>query len=537
MIDEFAKLRHKLMAGTRQKVTESFGEKEIHIVRAAGLFEDLDAAFNLLYEHAKEWYHYHFPELERACKDPEQYLALIAKIGNRKNFDQTTVAESIQEESTTSKILESASRSIGAEISNEILAQLQTVSRNALTLKNERNALEKFLETELASQTPSFARLAGTAIAAKMIKHTGSIQKLMELPASSLQILGAEKSFFEFLKNPRNANPPKHGYLFAHGFVRPLPATTRGKMARTLAAKLSIALKSDYYNPNIALAEELQQQLEKRFAELKAHPGRKTKFRPKTESRSEPPMEYKKEYTPTRFKTRNDFPNTYKPSEIKPQIQNKKNYPRGPQNQQTPNHPHKYQAEQASNSAREHKKDFKKEFRPKNAPLEGSVISLKDEYQQYTERAPQPEIDVQPRGRARFASVHARPRFKSRDDSYAPHSHPKGRSDFSRPNTKFKPRNDSYATESDSNSRRNFRRPKPNYHKDADSERTYPRTPYGESKNPGRFQKKRFAPKRFQTDAPPENRFQTDSFSTRAPKHRADKTPFWVKTRRKKRRP
>ena len=78
-----------------------------------------------------------------------------------------------------------------------------------------------------------------------MISRAGSLPRLAVLPASTIQILGAEKALFRALKT--GSSPPKHGLLFQHPLIHSAPKWQRGKIARALAAKIAIAARIDEY--------------------------------------------------------------------------------------------------------------------------------------------------------------------------------------------------------------------------------------------------------------------------------------------------
>ena len=90
---------------------------------------------------------------------------------------------------------------------------------------------------------PHTLKIAGNIIGARLIEKAGSLKRLAELPSSTIQILGAEKALFRHLQS--NARPPKFGVIFAHENISSSKA--KGKAARQLAAKISMASKKDYF--------------------------------------------------------------------------------------------------------------------------------------------------------------------------------------------------------------------------------------------------------------------------------------------------
>jgi nucleolar protein 56 len=151
-----------------------------------------------------------------------------------------------------------------------------------LSLSEARERMETCIGSEMQIVAPSLAEVVGPLIGARLIHSAGGLERLSRLPASTVQVLGAEKMFFKFLKE--GGKPPKHGVLFQHPWVHSLPAQKRGRMARSLASAASIAARLDA-NGGSGVAE-IKKRLERRAAEIKTtdkkkavHGGRQPPFR------------------------------------------------------------------------------------------------------------------------------------------------------------------------------------------------------------------------------------------------------------------
>ncbi len=117
---------------------------------------------------------------------------------------------------------------------------------------------------------PNLTELAGAKIGAKLMEKFGSLENLAKASASKIQIVGAERSLYKALariRKGKEAKIPKHGIIFTHPFIRSLPKNKRGKMARYLASKISIAAKIDLFRGE--LEEGLYEAVSKRFEELR----------------------------------------------------------------------------------------------------------------------------------------------------------------------------------------------------------------------------------------------------------------------------
>ena len=145
-------------------------------------------------------------------------------------------------------------------------------------LKRLRRRIEKEIEEVVTKIAPNLTEIVGPVIAARLLEKAGSLERLAFLPASKIQILGAEKSLYKALARMRRGKPaktPKHGIIFIHPFIRTLPKRRRGRMARFMAAKLAIAAKLDYFKGE--LDESLAEAVRRKYEELRREKERKGK--------------------------------------------------------------------------------------------------------------------------------------------------------------------------------------------------------------------------------------------------------------------
>ena len=136
-------------------------------------------------------------------------------------------------------------KSRGGKITDKNLAIVQTLANQILELFDLRNSIEEHVNEQMNEQAPNISAILGTAVGARILARAGSLKRLACMPASTIQVLGAEKALFRSLKT--GSNPPKHGILFQHAIVHAAPRWQRGKMARTIAAKAAIAARVDVY--------------------------------------------------------------------------------------------------------------------------------------------------------------------------------------------------------------------------------------------------------------------------------------------------
>jgi nucleolar protein 56 len=235
---------------TKEKIKKSV-EKDSLVIQINGAIEELDKSINIFIERLRELYSLHFPEMDRIISDHEKYATLIEKYGSREKIEDPTLKQFVE-------------KSMGIDLTEEDIKAIQSFSKNILELYELRKNLSKYLEKLLKEIAPNFSELAGSAIAAKLISKAGGIEKLARMPSSVIQLLGSEKALFRFLHAKRRVRGPKYGLIYNHPLIQNSPQHKRGKIARVLASKLSIAIKLDYYSKEYKgpkMKEELQQKV------------------------------------------------------------------------------------------------------------------------------------------------------------------------------------------------------------------------------------------------------------------------------------
>lgn len=266
-IEEYRKLvREVSLQLLREKLKISISRRDIMIVHGVNVIEDLNKQINLIYTRCKEWYGIHFPELQDFLKDIKEYLKVVNKIGSRENFTEEKILEIIGKHKHINEIIEIAKKSIGTELNKEDEEQIRNLAEEGLRLISLKEKIENYITSLMEYEAPNIVAVAGPIIGAKLIALSGGLEKLAMLPASTIQIMGAEKALFRFLKTKRGA--PKHGIIFQHPYIHTAPKWQRGKIARAIASKISIAAKIDYFSGEYR-GNELRESLEKRIKEIK----------------------------------------------------------------------------------------------------------------------------------------------------------------------------------------------------------------------------------------------------------------------------
>ncbi len=254
--DARGKLRDFALSLSSSRVTEISESPDLHIIQAINTLDETDKMINLLSSRVREWYGLHFPELDNMIDTISGYSKIVMA-GKRDNITQNTYLEAgfPEEKAEMLSLLQKKSR--GGQISDENLAIVQNIAKQILELFDLRQSLEKHIESQMQLIAPNISVILGSAVGARILAKAGSLKRLASMPASTIQVLGAEKALFRALKT--GAQPPKHGLLFQHQLVHAAPRWQRGKIARAIAAKAAIGARVDVFGAgrNDTLLEKL----------------------------------------------------------------------------------------------------------------------------------------------------------------------------------------------------------------------------------------------------------------------------------------
>lgn len=220
------------------------------IVQAISLLDDLDKELNIYSMRVREWYGWHFPEMSKIVGDNLAFARTVLAVGMRANAADTDLS-AILPEDVESDLKEAAVMSMGTEISEEDLDNIKYFADQVIHISEYRTNLYEYLKNRMNAIAPNVTVMVGELVGARLIAHAGSLLNLAKQPASTVQILGAEKALFRALKTKHDT--PKYGLLYNASIVGQSSQQHRGKMSRVLAAKTSLVARID------ALADEPHQ--------------------------------------------------------------------------------------------------------------------------------------------------------------------------------------------------------------------------------------------------------------------------------------
>ncbi len=232
-------LRDILFELGRKRISQGVGLEE-SIINAVNAIDELDDAINVLYARLRNWYGLYNPELYDAV-DMEEFIDHIADNPARRGED-----------------------SIGVALPTEDLEALSQLAETASALMEERERLASYVERRMRKAMPALSEVAGPMLGARLLALSGGLRRLATMPASTVQLLGAEKALFRHLRTGRP--PPKHGIIYLHPLVQSAPPRERGKVARALAAKIAIGARVDLFGGGgEVMGKKLREELERRF--------------------------------------------------------------------------------------------------------------------------------------------------------------------------------------------------------------------------------------------------------------------------------
>ncbi|XP_031847007.1 nop5 ribonucleoprotein [Nomia melanderi] len=254
-------LAHSL---SRYKLKFSPDKIDTMIIQAVCLLDDLDKELNNYVMRCREWYGWHFPELGKIVTDNIAFVKTVKIIGTRENTGNSDLSDVLPED-VEEKVKEAAEISMGTEISEDDILNIQHLCDQVIEISQYRTQLYDYLKARMMAMAPNLTVLVGELVGARLISHAGSLINLAKHPASTVQILGAEKALFRALKTKKDT--PKYGLIYHAQLVGQTSVKNKGKMSRMLAAKAALATRVDALgeDSNFDLGAEHKSKLEARM--------------------------------------------------------------------------------------------------------------------------------------------------------------------------------------------------------------------------------------------------------------------------------
>lgn len=239
------------------------------IINTISLLDNLDKNINTFAMRVREWYAWHFPELTKIVTDNIVYAKVARAVRVRANFDEKnkmdTLVEATGSDEVAGEVVKSMKISMGQEIVEMDMHNIDHFAGEVIKLSAMRTSLQEYLKAKMNLVAPNLAALVGDVIGARLIAHAGSLTNLAKYPASTVQILGAEKALFRALKT--KGNTPKYGLIFHSTFIGRAQQKNKGRISRYLANKCSLASRIDCFSDDATtvFGEKLREQVEERL--------------------------------------------------------------------------------------------------------------------------------------------------------------------------------------------------------------------------------------------------------------------------------
>jgi nucleolar protein 56 len=230
---EYETMLHELTINLAKEQVAMTITPDSKIIAAVEAIDDLNETSNLLSERLKEWYIMNFEDTDLKGEE------LARSIVEMKN-------------------------------DSEDILILQGFSSSLLGLYRTRDGIEEYLKANMPLTAPNITYIAGHLLGARLLSITGSLKKLASMPSSTIQVIGANNALFKHLKG--KAPSPKHGLIFRHPLINTAPKWQRGKIARALAAKISLAARYDLYSGE--LKEDISRELMKKVDFIRKQPAK-----------------------------------------------------------------------------------------------------------------------------------------------------------------------------------------------------------------------------------------------------------------------
>ena len=261
-------------------VQRAFSQKDASLIHAVRAIDDLDEVKSLLSQRLGEWIKINFPEL---ALSEERMAEVFAEFGAKEFFEQQKLAEVLNEQKAK-EVIEKARASYGAKFDEHDASAVRGIAKLVKELFKARKELVEFIQVKAKQAMPNISLLVEPLLAARLVSTAGGLDKLAGMPASTIQVIGAERALFKHLRT--GSLPPKHGIIFQSTLINAAPLAHRGKIARALAAKLAIAAKADFYTGNF-IAPKLKQDLDKRLAQIRVMPEKQRQKQPQRQGQQQ----------------------------------------------------------------------------------------------------------------------------------------------------------------------------------------------------------------------------------------------------------
>jgi nucleolar protein 56 len=262
--ESFELQREKALGNTKNQIKVAYAKEEFALMQAINAYLETSKSYNLMYERLSEWYGIYYPEIKVGSQDMLAELALV--LNDRGRLSKDAIKAVIKDDRRSADMYEKAMATMGREMTEGESKALLGFARLSKDAKETLDELDVYIKKAATSIMPNVTYLTDEKIAAELLSKAGSLERLATMPASTLQLLGAEKALFKHLKF--GSKPPKYGVLFKLQQVSSARRELRGRVARFYATKLSIAARADAFSKRF-IAKELKEIIDRNIRSMR----------------------------------------------------------------------------------------------------------------------------------------------------------------------------------------------------------------------------------------------------------------------------
>jgi nucleolar protein 56 len=262
-------MRERMIQKAKEGIKSAYANEEFALIQAINAYLETGKSYNLTFERLSEWYGIYFPEVKVA--NPKTLADLAIVLNSKVEISQESIDSIIKDTQKSASIYNKATSTMGRDMSDNERKAILGFAKLSNQMYDTLLELEEYIKLTSKTIMPNTTYLTDEKIAAELLSKAGSLERLATMPASTVQLLGAEKALFKHIKF--GSKPPKYGVLFKMTEISNGPRDKRGRIARAYATKICIGLKADFYTKNF-IAEKLKADLEASIKKIKETPNK-----------------------------------------------------------------------------------------------------------------------------------------------------------------------------------------------------------------------------------------------------------------------
>jgi nucleolar protein 56 len=273
-------LRETAIFLTKNRVRQAADKRDRLIVHTIESIDDLDKTLNLFSNRLREFYGMHFPELVDAIENHYSFAIIVSKSGNKSKITEKLLVDDIKlPKAKAKRLLDARETTMGSELLAQDIEIIKDQAKITVDLFERRQVLEKWMEIAMREVAPNICGVINPLLGARLISLAGSLKDLALSASSKIQILGAEKALYRTIKT--GAPPPKHGVIFQDSRLNQAKWWQRGKIARIISGRISIAARMDYFeaaDDSEKLAVEVNEKINEIIEKYPEQPSKQRKI-------------------------------------------------------------------------------------------------------------------------------------------------------------------------------------------------------------------------------------------------------------------